>query len=90
MVNHQNCVDPMPHQWMGFKAALVECELYMAIPKGFKMEGDEEYVLKLKKNLLGQRQAGRVWNKHLLEKLKKVGSVFPLTLPPPGTPAQII
>ncbi len=39
------------------------------------MEGDEEYVLKLKKNLFGQRQAGRVWNKHLVEKLKKVGFV---------------
>ncbi len=31
--------------------------------------------MKLKKNLLGQRQAGRVWNKHLIERLKKVGFV---------------
>jgi hypothetical protein len=38
-------------------------------------KGDEEYVLKLKRNLFGQRQAGRVWNKHLIEKLKKVGFV---------------
>jgi hypothetical protein len=27
--------------------------------------------VKLKKNLFGHRQAGRVWNKHLIEKLKQ-------------------
>jgi hypothetical protein len=60
---------------LAYTQAAVECELYMSIPKGFEVEGDEEYVLKLKKNLFGQRQAGRVWNKHLVEKLKKVGFV---------------
>ncbi|KAI2490981.1 hypothetical protein MHU86_23583 [Fragilaria crotonensis] len=60
---------------LAYTQALVECELYMAIPKGFEVEGDEEYVLKLKKSLFRQRQAGRVWNKHLIEKLKKVGFV---------------
>jgi hypothetical protein len=45
----------------------------MSIPKGFEVEGDEEFVLKLEKNLFGQRQAGRVWNKHLIKKLKQVG-----------------
>ncbi len=43
----------------------------MSIPKGFEVEGEEEYVLKLKKNLFGQRQAGRVWNKHLIENSSK-------------------
>jgi hypothetical protein len=60
---------------LAYTQAAVECELYMSIPKGFEVEGDEEYVLKLKKNLFGQRQAGQVWNKHLIEKLKKVGFV---------------
>ena len=53
---------------LAYTQADVECELYMAIPKGFEVEGD--YVLKLKKNLLGQKQAGRVWNQHLVTKLK--------------------
>jgi hypothetical protein len=42
---------------LAYTQALVECKLYMAIPNGFEVEGDEEYVLKLKKNLFGQRQA---------------------------------
>jgi hypothetical protein len=53
----------------------VECELYMAIPKGFEVEGEGEYVLKLRRNLFGQRQAGRVWNQHLVQRLLKVGFV---------------
>jgi hypothetical protein len=42
---------------LAYTQAAVECELYMSIPKGFEVEDDEEYVLKLKKNLFGQRQA---------------------------------
>ncbi len=50
----------------------------MAIPKGFEMEGDaQDYVLKLKKNLFGQKQAGRVWNQHLVDKLKEVLGFIP-------------
>ena len=47
-----------------YTQADVECELYMVIPKGFEPEDDDaqDYVLKLKKNLFGQGQAGRVWN----------------------------
>jgi hypothetical protein len=60
---------------LAYTQAAVECKLYMSIPKGFEVESDEEYVLKLKKNLFGQRQAGQVWNKHLIEKLKQVGFV---------------
>jgi len=46
----------------------------MTIPKGFKVDDeDQEYVLQLKKNLFGQKQAGRVWNKHLVQALKLVG-----------------
>ena len=35
----------------------------------------KELALKLNKNLYGQKQAGRVWNKFLVEKLQKVGFV---------------
>jgi Reverse transcriptase (RNA-dependent DNA polymerase) len=51
--------------------------LYMKIPKGFELIGgddsDKDYVLKIRKNIYGQKQAGRVWNKHLVERLKSVG-----------------
>jgi hypothetical protein len=61
---------------LAYTQADVECELFMAIPKGFEVEGDaQDYVLKLKKNLFGQKQAGRVWNQHLVDKLKEVGFI---------------
>jgi hypothetical protein len=45
----------------------------MLIPKGFTVEGGrtQDYVLQLHKNVYGQKQAGRVWNKHLVKKLTK-------------------
>ena len=58
---------------LAYTQADVECDMYMAIPKGFEVDAEEEYVLKLKKNLFGQRQAGRVWNQHLVERLLRVG-----------------
>jgi hypothetical protein len=62
---------------LAFPQAPVEKELYMKIPKGFKIGGvpdPREYVLKLHRNIYGQKQAGRVWNKYLVERLvKKVG-----------------
>jgi hypothetical protein len=58
---------------LAYTQAEVECELYMKIPKGFEVDEDDSYCLKLKKNLFGQKQAGRVWNQHLVEKLKEIG-----------------
>jgi hypothetical protein len=45
----------------------------MKIPKGFELDqGDPtDYVLQLHKNVYGQKQAGRVWNKYLVNKLVK-------------------
>ena len=48
----------------------------MAIPKGFTMAhgaDPSEYILKLVRNLYGQKQAGRVWNKFLHKGLLKAG-----------------
>ena len=56
---------------LAFPQAPVEKEIYMKIPKGFEVDSDDpnEYVLKLHRNVYGQKQAGRVWNKYLEHKL---------------------
>mgnify|MGYP006144094731 FL=1 len=54
---------------LAFPQAPAERELYMKIPKGIRVDSDVEYVLKVEKNLYGQKQAGRVWNQHLVQKL---------------------
>jgi hypothetical protein len=50
-----------------YPQAPVEKEMYMKIPKGFSVTDDPngDYVLKVHKNIYGQKQAGQVWNKHL-------------------------
>jgi hypothetical protein len=59
-----------------YTQADVECQLYMAIPKGFEDQDEgQDYALKLVKNLIGQKQAGRVWNQHLVNKLMEVGFI---------------
>jgi hypothetical protein len=59
----------------------------MELPKNFTMPGTkityagtkitysdkDKYVLKLIKNLFGQKQAGKVWYDHLKERLTKLG-----------------
>ena len=56
---------------LAFPQAPVEKEIYMKVPKGFCITGDNpnDYILKLNRNIYGQKQAGRVWNKYLEEKL---------------------
>ena len=56
---------------LAFPQALVERDIYMEIPKGFEIKGAnrKEYVLKIHRNVYGQKQAGRVWNKFLVDKL---------------------
>jgi hypothetical protein len=63
-----------------FTQADIERDLYMKLPAGFIIPGraltDEDrknYVLKLEKNLYGQKQAGRVWYLHLKKNLLKIG-----------------
>ncbi len=52
----------------------------MRLPAGFSIEGvnlteeeKKEHVLRLDKNLYGQKQAGRVWYQHLRKNLIKLG-----------------
>ena len=58
-----------------YPQAPIEREVYMKIPKGFEIVNGNpnEYVLKLRKNVYGQVQAGRVWNKYLVNKLMGIG-----------------
>ena len=71
------------HRWktrqvdfvLAFPQADIEFDLYMNLPKGIQTKyGDgNTHVLKLQKNLYGQRQAGRVWVEHLKTGLMKAG-----------------
>ena len=56
---------------LAFPQAPVERDLYMVIPKGLDIENgkSDDYVLKINKNIYGQKQAGRVWNQYLVNKL---------------------
>jgi len=61
---------------LAYTQAGPETNLYMKIPKGFEVEGNDpsdEYVLRIKKNYYGQKQAGRVWYQHLRDKLIQAG-----------------
>ncbi len=65
---------------LAFTQADIERDLYMKLPPGFTIPGKvltdqerKEYVLKLEKNLYGQKQAGRVWYLHLKNNLLKLG-----------------
>ena len=57
---------------LAFPQAHVEKEkIHMKIPKGITIpEGDpKDHVLRVDRNVYGQKQAGRVWNKYLVKKL---------------------
>ncbi len=49
---------------MAYPQAPIKCDMYMELPQGIRVsEGDsKDYVLKLLKNIYGQKQAGRMWN----------------------------
>jgi hypothetical protein len=65
---------------LAYPQADMERELYMKLSAGFSIEvlnltekSKKDYVLKLVKNLYGQKQAGRVWYQHLRKKWIKLG-----------------
>jgi hypothetical protein len=61
---------------LAYTQAAIETDLYMKLPRGFEVDGSpDDYVLLLKANLYGQKQAGRVWNIHLVERLLSIGFV---------------
>jgi hypothetical protein len=60
---------------MAYPQAPIKCNMYMELPQGIQVtEGDSrDYVLKLMKNIYGQKQAGHEWNKFLVERLSSLG-----------------
>ncbi len=59
---------------MAYPQAPIEMDTYMELPDGFILkEGNrKDHVLKLLANLFRQKQAGRVWNGYLVDKLLKI------------------
>jgi Reverse transcriptase (RNA-dependent DNA polymerase) len=60
---------------LAYPQAPVKCPLYMKIPKGFQIPNGNRNtdVLRILRNLYGQKQAGRVWNQHLHQRLLELG-----------------
>jgi hypothetical protein len=60
---------------MAYPQAPIEMDIYMELPQGIQTKhgNSKEHVLKLEKNIYGQKQAGRVWNSFLVDKLTSIG-----------------
>ena len=60
---------------LAYPHAPAEVPLYMHFPKGYEFKNgisEDTHILKLTKNIYGQKQAGRVWNKYLDEGLREI------------------
>jgi hypothetical protein len=60
---------------MAYPQAPIEMDIYMELPQGIQTKHgiSREPVLKLEKNIYGQKQAGRMWNSFLVDKLTSIG-----------------
>jgi hypothetical protein len=60
---------------MAYPQAPIEMDIYMELPQGIQTKhgNSKEYVLKLEKNIYGQKQAGRMWNSFLVDKVTSIG-----------------
>jgi hypothetical protein len=60
---------------MTYPQAPIEMEIYMELSQGIQTAhgNSKDHVLKLEKNIYGQKQAGRVWNSFLVDKLMSLG-----------------
>jgi hypothetical protein len=58
-----------------YPQAPIETDMYMELPLGIETRhgNSKDHVLKLLSNLYGQKQAGRVWNGYMVEKLRSIG-----------------
>ena len=60
---------------MGYPQAPAEMPLYMRLPQGYQRRGmsRKTHALKLIRNVYGQKQAGRVWNKFMDKGMRDIG-----------------
>jgi hypothetical protein len=60
---------------MAYPQVSLETDIYMELPQGIqtKYGNSKDHVLKLEKNTYGQKQAGRMWNSFLVDKLTSIG-----------------
>ena len=60
---------------MAYPQAPAEMPLYLHLPQGYKRKGmnQKTHVLKLKCNVYGQKQAGRVWNQYMDQGMRSIG-----------------
>jgi hypothetical protein len=60
---------------MAYPQAPIEMDIYMELPQGIQTAhgNSKDHMLKLEKNIYGQKQAGRVWNSFLVDKLMSLG-----------------
>ena len=50
---------------LAYPQANLTKDIYMRIPKGFNVSKPRNYLLKLKRNVYGLKDAGRTWHEHL-------------------------
>ena len=60
---------------MAYPQAPAEMPLYMCLPQGYRHVGvsQKTHALKLVRNVYGQKQVGRVWNKYMDQGMKEIG-----------------
>ncbi len=60
---------------MAYPQASIKMDIYMELPQGIQTKhgNSKEHILKLEKNLYGQKQAGRMWILFLVDKLTSIG-----------------
>jgi hypothetical protein len=60
---------------MAYPQAPIKMDIYMELPQGIQTKhgNSKEHVLKLEKNIYSKKQAGRVWNSFLVDKLMSIG-----------------
>jgi hypothetical protein len=64
---------------MAYPQAPSEMDIYMELPQGIQTKhgNSKDHILKLEKNIYGQKQAGRMWNSFLVDKLTSIVVVLP-------------
>jgi hypothetical protein len=65
---------------MAYPQAPIKMDIYMELPQGIQTKhgNSKEHVLKLEKNIYGQKQHGHVWNSFLVDKLTSIGFTMSL------------